>query len=428
MFKNKKIYIIPVLGFITLILSVSILLKLPMSSVSGIKTLDAVFTATSAVTGTGLTTISVANEFSLIGKIIILIAIQVGGIGFMIFFSFLFTLRNKKIRLSNTIILSNEINPSSESKVKDKTIKLLKYVFGIEFLGALLLAIFFVPHYGIVKGIWFGIFHSVSAFCNAGIDIMGDSSLIAFTHDLPVNIVFMFLMFLGSIGFFATEDFSEYIKGNRKNLQLLTKIILVTSITLIIGGTIFFKLLTPGISLLQSLFLSVTSRSTGFSTFNIAILNRPSKLFLILLMFIGGAAGSTAAGIRVTNFAILILLPLATLKSEELVVGFRKIDSNTIKKSITIVVTYIVLIAFSFMLLLVLERTDAIDLLFELVSAFTTTGLTTFDTNSLSVISKIIIIFYMYMGRLGPITLLTLFTIKSKRKSSIDYPSADLML
>lgn len=419
---------IPVLGFIALILFSALLLKLPLSTKNGITYFNSIFLATSAVTGTGITPIVVARDLTFLGQFFAMLAIQVGGLGFMIFFSFVLFIRNKKIKLSDTLILSNEINFNNHSKVKERTFEIIKYTFVIEFFGAMLLSLFFIPEYGVLKGLWYGVFHSISGFCNCGLDILGDSSLIAYSQNVPFNVIMMILMFLGGIGYFVIEDVHHSIKDRKRHLQVYTKIVLTTSILLIIFPAIFLKLLCPQLTITQVLFLCVTSRSTGFSTFNTAILNRPSKLIVTLLMFIGGGAGSTACGIRLTNFAILVLLPFATIKNEEIVIGYRKIDFQTIRKSLTIVITYVFLVSIAFMIMLVNESPDAIDLLFELVSAFTTTGLTTFELSQLSVFGQAILIFYMYIGRLGPITFLTLFALKSKQNNSINYPNADLML
>ncbi len=429
MFKNKKIYMIPAVGFMALILFSGLLLKLPISNNNNLSFFDAIFMSTTAITGTGLTTINVANDLSLIGQIFLLLAVQIGALGFMIFFSILLFLRNKKIKLSDTLILSNEINFNNHSKVRERSFKIIKYTFFIEFLGAMLLSIIFVPQFGVIKGLWYGIFHSITAFCNSGLDIIGDSSLISYTSNIPLNVIIMILMFCGSIGYFVLEDICECIKNRKKHFQVYTKIILTASFLVIIFGTISIKIISPKITFLQALFLSISSRSTGFATFDLSTLSRANKLIVTILMFIGGASGSTAAGIRIINFVILVLLPIATIKNEEIVINYRKIDYQTIKKSITIVITYIFLVMIAFIILLISESQDTLDLLFELVSAFTTTGLSTFNVTTLSKFGQAILIFYMYIGRLGPITFLTLFAIKGKHNnSSISYPSVDVML
>lgn len=428
MLKNKKIYMIPVFGFMVLILILTILLMLPISTNGSFDNLNLIFLATSAVTGTGLTTSVVSQNLTLFGQIILLLGIQIGALGFMIFFSLILFARNKKIRLIDTLILSNEINFSNNIKVKEKVINIIKYTFIIEIFGAMLLAINFVPEYGVSKGIWYGIFHSISAFCNSGIDLIGDASLEKYATNIPVNLITMVVMFCGSIGYFVLQDIHDSIKSGKKGLQVYTKITLATSLLLIVSATIFLKILMPSLTVLQAMFYSITSRSTGFFTVNPTTLNSSSKLLVIFLMFIGGGAGSTAGGIRLLNFAILWLLPLATIRDEEIVIGYRKIDINTIKKSITIVITYTFLVIVAFMMLLSIESINSMDLLFEVVSAFTNTGLTTFDLNLLTGMSKILLIIYMYIGRLGPITFLALFTSKGKQINSVSYPNADLML
>ena len=215
MFKNKKIYMIPAVGFMALILFSGLLLKLPISNNNNLSFFDAIFMSTTAITGTGLTTINVANDLSLIGQIFLLLAVQIGALGFMIFFSILLFLRNKKIKLSDTLILSNEINFNNHSKVRERSFKIIKYTFFIEFLGAMLLSIIFVPQFGVIKGLWYGIFHSITAFCNSGLDIIGDSSLISYTSNIPLNVIIMILMFAGRLGP-ITLSFALFSKYNKK--------------------------------------------------------------------------------------------------------------------------------------------------------------------------------------------------------------------
>ncbi len=426
MLKQKRIYMIPVFSFILLILLFALVLILPISTKYGISFFNSLFIATSSITGTGLTTINIANNFTVFGKIVLMVSIQVGSLGFMMLYSFILFAKNKKINLSNTLILSNEINLNNLSKVKEKTYKIVKYTFFIEFFGALLLSIFFVPEYGVKKGLWYGLFHSISAFCNAGFDILGDNSFCRYTDNIFINLIIISLMYLGSIGFFVIENVHSSIKYRNKHLQVYSKIIIVTSILLILVPTLLFKLLSPNITFLQSLFLSVTCRSTGLYTFSLSSLDRVSKLLLTFLMFIGGAT----SGIRITNFVLMILLPYATIRNEEIIIGYRKIDYQTIKKSITIVISYVFFVFIGFLIMLGADKGFASeDLIFELVSAVSKTGLETFSTADLSYLSKVILIIYMYIGRLGILTLMALLSFKNKKhNNSITYPNADLML
>lgn len=428
MLKNKRIYIIPVLGFLILILFTSFLLVLPISSSKNVDWFNALFISTSAVSTTGFTTLNIAENFTILGQFFLIVSTQIGSLGFMIFFAFILSIRNKKIKLSDTLILSNEINFNNHSKVKERAFKIIKYTLLIDFFGAMLLAIAFIPEYGVLKGLWYGIFHSISAFCNAGFDLLGNSSLIKYKSDLYFNIVTIGIMLCGGLGYFVLEDIVRCIKEKNKHLQVHSKLIISTSIWLIIISTILLKLVSPSMTLLQAFFNTITSRSTGFSTMDFTLLNNSSKIILILLMFIGGASGSNAGGIRLTNFAILTLLPITVIKNEELIVFYRKIDYQIIKKSMTMIFTYIFLVIIGLILLTSISNINSIDLLFELVSSFTTTGLGTFDINELGIVEKWILMFYMYIGRLGPITFFTLFSFNNKKNNNMTYANADLML
>ncbi|MBP3595833.1 MAG: hypothetical protein J6J60_00305 [Clostridia bacterium] len=429
MFKNKRIYVIPAIGFLIIILLSSLVLTLPISQKNPISFFDTLFVATSAFSGTGFSTFNILENLTLFGQIMLLLTVQIGTLGFMIFFAFILSIRHKKIKLSNTLILSNEINFDNYTKVSDRTSKIIKYTFVIEFFGAMLLAIKFVPDFGIIKGIWYGIFHSISAFCNAGFDLLGNNSFASYTNDIYINIILIGLMLLGGLGYFVLEDIVQCIKDRKKHLQVHSKIILVTSVWLIFISTILFKIFSPNVTILQALFNTVTARNTGFASIDFSLLDNASKMLILILMFIGGAAGSSAGGIKLTTLAIIILFPISVVKGEDIIVFFRKIDSKMIRRAYTIFSFYVFLTIIGFFILLETNSNiSSIDLLFELISAFSNTGVGTFDINLLNKIGKSILILYMYIGRLGPITLFTLFSFNHKKSNEITYVNADLML
>lgn len=429
MFKNKKIYIIPAIGFLLIIFLSAVILQFPISQKNPISFFDTLFAATSAFSGTGFSTFNILDNLTLFGQIILLLTVQIGTLGFMIFFAFILSVRRKKIKLSDTLILSNEINFNNYTKVSDRTSRIIKYTFVIEFFGAMLLAIRFIPDYGIIKGMWYGIFHSVSAFCNAGFDLIGHNSFIPYTHDIYINIILIGLMLAGGLGYFVLEDIVKCIKNRNNHLQVHSKIILLTSIWLTVISTILFKLFSPEVTIIQALFNTVTARNTGFASIDFSLLDNASKLLITILMFIGGAAGSSAGGIRLITFAIIILFPISVIKGEDIIVFFRKIDNQMIRRAYTIFSFYVFLVIIGFFILLETNTNiGAIDLLFELVSAFSNTGVGTFDINLLNKFGKAVLIIYMYVGRLGPITLFTLFSLNNKKSSDITYVNADLML
>lgn len=429
MFKSKRIYMIPVIGFIFIIMFFALLFLLPISTKHGVSFFNAIFISTSAVSGTGYSTIVISENFTIIGQIFLVLAIQVGALGFMLFYSFILLLRHKKLKLSDTLILSNEINFNNHSKVRDKTISILKYAFGIEFLGAMLLSIKFIPEYGVIKGFWYGIFHSVSSFANAGFDILGNNSFIKYTNSLYVNMILIGLMFCGGLGYFVLSDIYGCLKNRKRKLQVHSKIILLTTFWLVLVSTILFKIALPECTILQALFNTISARNTGIATIDFSNVNNATKFVISILMFIGGAPGSNAGGIRLTNFFILALLPFSVIKNEEIIIFYRKIDMQTVKKSISMILVYIFLVFASlFILLLTDSNINFMNLTFNLISAFSNTGFGSIDINILSSVGKFLFIFMMYIGRIGPLTFFTMIALKSKQKLSITYANADLML
>ena len=216
MLRNKKIYGMPIIGFLLMILVTALLLKLPICSKINMSFIDAVFESASMVTATGSTVVDISQEFTFVGQLIMLIAMEIGAIGFMIFFSLLFMVSKKKIKLSDTIFLGNEINTNNYTSIKDKAKKITRYTLIIEFFGAWLLSFRLVPMYGWKQGIWYSIFHSISAFCNVGCDIFGSNSLLLFKNDVYMNTILMILMFLGSLGFFVLEDLTRLVLYQQK--------------------------------------------------------------------------------------------------------------------------------------------------------------------------------------------------------------------
>lgn len=211
MLKSKKIYGMPIIGFALMILVTALLLKLPICHKINISFIDAVFESASMVTATGSTVVDISQEFTFVGQLVMLIAMEIGAIGFMIFFSLLFMVSKKKIRLSDTIFLGNEMNTNNYISIRDKAKKITCYTLVIELFGIWFLAFRWVPMYGLKQGLWYSIFHSVSAFCNVGCDLFGTNSLLFFKDDIYINTILMFLMFLGSLGFFVLEDLTRLV-------------------------------------------------------------------------------------------------------------------------------------------------------------------------------------------------------------------------
>lgn len=430
MLKGKKIYVIPIFGFLTMIAITAILLKLPICNQNKISMLDAFFEATSMITATGSTVVTLSEQFTGIGQLICLIAMQLGAIGFMLFFSLIFMVSKEKMKLSDNLFLSNEVSTTDYPSVKKKAKKIIRYTLVIEFFGAWLLAFKFVPLYGMAKGLWYSIFHSVSAFCNVGADIIGNNSLSMFRSDFYINIIFIILMFLGSLGFFVLEDLTHwYCTGKRNKVHTQSRIILEMSISLLIIGTVFVKVFDPQLTILEALFEVVTARNTGFFTVDVNTLHEMNQLLISILMFIGGAPGSNAGGIRVIVFAILIFTTIANLRNhEQVVVHYKNINDKLVKKAVAIFSIDLWIVFGGVIGIVLSENQGVLETIFYVISSFSNTGLITFNIENLSFAGKIISIFIMYIGRIAPITFISLFTPMENKKAGIKYPDIDLML
>ena len=430
MFKHKKIYILPIVGFLGMILITAMLLKLPICNHKAISSMDALFEASSAVTATGSSVKDLSTQFTFWGQLILLISMQIGAVGFMMFFSLLFMVSKKKMKLSNTLFLSNEMNTSNYTTIKSKAKKIMQYTIVIEAIGTWFLAFRLIPVYGVKNGLWYSIFHSVSAFCNVGLDVIGTDSFAMFKEDIYINCVLIGLMFLGSLGFFVLEDLVEwYCTGKKSKIHVESRLVLYVSFLLVIVGTILLKVFDPTLSLLQSVFFTITARNTGLFTVNPADLSQMNQFLVSMLMLIGGGPGSNAGGIRVVVFAIFVLTTIANLQNrEEVVVFYRSIDHKTIKKAISILSIDLSIVFIGMLGIMLTDGPSLLDTLFYVISTFSNTGLTTIDMGELSFMGKAISIFVMYLGRIAPITFVSLFIPLDHGKSGVKYPNMDMML
>lgn len=430
MFKHKKIYMMPIIGFLAMILITTLLLKLPICNKTQITNIDALFEATSAVTATGSSVKDLDQQFTFWGQLILLIAMQIGAVGFIIFFSLLFMISKRKLKLSDSIFLSNEINTNNYMSIKNKAKKIVQYTLVIEGMGAFLLAFAWIPRYGFGKGLWYSVFHSVSAFCNVGLDVFGSESLCAFQEDIYINCVLIGLMFLGSLGFFVLENLVEWITTRKKSkIQVESRLVLCVSFLIVGLGMLLIKVFDSQITILQSLFCVITARNTGLFTVEIGNLSQMSQFLIAIMMFIGGGPGSNAGGIRVVVFAILILTAISNLRNrEEVVVFYRSIDNKTIRKATTIFVVDLLIVFIGMLAITLTDKQSLLDTLFYVVSTFSNTGLSGIDMNHLTFLGKCISIAIMYVGKIAPITLVSLFLPVENKKSGIKYPNMDWML
>lgn len=425
-----------------IILFGAFLLCLPISSKEGEWTpfLDALFSSTSATCITGLTIFDTYSHLSLFGQIIILILIQIGGIGFMTIVTFFFVILKKNIGLNERKFI---MESTGNIKISGVIILVKRIAAGtliFESCGAALLAVRFCPQMGFAEGLYNAVFHSVSAFCNAGFDIMGKygefSSLTAYAGDTLVSVTIMLLIIIGGIGFLVWNDIIK-CRFHIKQYMLHTKIVLVTSLALIFAGAILFYIFeTNGLfgnlntkeKILTAFFHSVTSRGAGFNSIETASMSESSKLLTQILMFIGGSPGSTAGGIKTTTFAVLLLGVIASSRNNANITIFkRRLEDIAIRKATAIATIYLLAILLSTLIICGIQDFDLADVSFEVVSAVSTTGLSTGIIPSLNPASRIIIILLMFSGRVGGLFLSLVFAEK-KNNAPINRPSEKILI
>lgn len=421
------------LGFAILISIGGILLSLPFFTKSGEATalVDSMFVAASASCVAGLTPVNTLEHWNTYGHVLIITLIQIGGLGVMSLASFIPLILGKKIGMKSRQVLKEQLNVDS----LEGMIVLFKYVlvftFATEILGAMLLSFKFIPLYGVGTGLWYSIFHSISAFCNAGFDILGDS-IYPFRDDLLVNFTLSALVIVGGLGFVVTSEL--FRRRSFKKMSTHSKLVLSITAFLLILGTLMFLFLESedGVlqyeslkgSILESFFQSVVARTAGFYSVDLSQIKDSTALMLMGLMFVGGSPGSTAGGIKTTTLGVLFLSTHAVVRAEsEPVVFGRHIGTEIVRKALAIfLVSIVIVISVSFMLTIT-ESAPLVDILYETVSALATVGASKGITPHLSCLGKILITFCMYIGRLGPMTMAFAFGMKAK-KSLIRYPES----
>lgn len=428
MLRKKRIYLIPILVFSIIIIIGAMILQLPISNNKPISFLDSLFMAGSGVCVNGFSVVDVSKQFTFFGQITLLILTEIGALGFMSIVMLVLSLRNRKSDLLKTMLAGDGIDEKLSANVKQRSKNICIHTFIIEFIGAILLSIRFIPMFGIKKGIWYSIFHAVMAFCNTGFDLFGTTSLSMFENDIYVNMVFMILIILGGIGFFVIEDILIH-KKELKRIQFQSKLVLSSTAILLMVSIILIKIIEPTFSILNSIFTGVTLRTAGFYTVNLAKCNDVTKLFCILLMFIGGAPGSTSGGIRIVVFAILILTTSATLRNKRNIIIFnKKINQSYIRKSVTIIILSLAVVILAIIAFIYLNNVGTLNIIFYCFSMFSEVGIGLLDPVVLNIYGKIISIILMFVGRVGPITAISLLLVDKKNKENIVYPDGNLIL
>ena len=402
-------------SFLILILLGSLLLFLPVSSSGGrCSFIDALFTASSAVCVTGLVVHNTATFWSGFGKGIILLLIQIGGLGVITVVIAASIFSGRRIGLRQRNLMQNAVNAPKIGGIIRFTRFLLFFTAFTELAGALLLTPVFAKVYGIVPGIRKAVFHSISAFCNAGFDILSDktafASLTEYRGNVLLNIVIMLLIVIGGLGFLTWSDLIEK-RFKLKKIKLQTKLILLTSAILLLLPAVFFFFCeftgeTPGNRILLSAFQSVTTRTAGFNTAPIDRMSEGSRLVMTVLMLIGGSPGSTAGGMKTTTIAIIIIASRSYIRQKKTYNAFgRSISAHTVLEAFTLLMLYLGLFLGGSLVISTVEKLPVIDCMFESASALGTVGLTTGITPGLGNVSKIILILFMYFGRVGGLTL-----------------------
>ena len=419
-------------GFIIMIFVGASILSLPISSRSREFTpfIDALFTATSASCVTGLIVYDTATHWSVFGKIIIIVMIQCGGLGVVTMITVFTQVAGKKIGLRDRATLQSALSAPQIGGIVKLTSFIFKGTVIIEMIGAILMFPSFMKDFGVTKGIYYSIFHSISAFCNAGFDLMGDvskfSSLTKYQSDIMINISIMLLILIGGLGFLIWKDILNY-KFGIKRYSTQTKIILAMSVVLVIfPSVLFFFTEFSGLDIktriLSSLFQAVTPRTAGFNTTDYTKFSDNGIAITIILMLIGGGSGSTAGGIKMSTIFILVATMCSVLKQDKEVAVFKKrIEPDIIKNAVAVFVMDVVLFVAGSMIISGIEGFSLKETMFECASAVATVGLTMGITPHLGIISKVLLICMMYIGRVGGITLI-FAAVTPKNNGNARYP------
>lgn len=434
------------LSFLFTIIAGSILLALPISSATGepVPYIDALFTATTSVCVTGLVTVPTYSTWSPFAQVVILILIQVGGLGVVTILTGVMLMFHKRIGMGGRFLLQDAFNLNSLSGIIQFIKKVLIGTFVVEGIGALLYMTVFVPEYG-ARGIWMSVFNAVSAFCNAGMDVIGEDSLCEYIGNLMVNFVTSALIILGGIGFIVWWDVLSVMKHIRtqkwnsfRKLTLHSKIALSTSAVLLAAGAAAFfifeynnpltmKDLSLSEKIQASMFQSVTTRTAGFITIPQQNLTNASAIVSLLLMFIGGSPVGTAGGIKTVTIAVLVVSAWATIQNKNEVTLFhRDISKRAVNKAVAVTAMSFCILFVSTLLLSAVTRADMLDILFEAVSATATVGLSRDLTPHLNSMGKMIVIGTMYLGRVGPISLALVLNSSKKKPNIIKNPTEEI--
>lgn len=428
------------LGFLLVILTGATLLSLPIASKSGQATpfIDALFTAVSATCVTGQVIYNTVEHWSHFGQIVIITMIEIGGLGVMTILVLLTLFLGKKLQLKDRLLIHESLNLKESNDASEIVKYVIKFSLSVQAIGALILSTQLIPQFGVLKGIYYSIFHAISAFCNAGFDLFGDS-LMSYQNNPVIIMTIAGLIIFGGLGFIVWRDLFTYRKN--KHLLLQTRLVLILTVILLVSGTVLYIIteyntetfsgLSLGSMVMNSFFMSTTARTAGYANVNYATLSIATLFLTCILMFIGGASGSTAGGIKVTTIAVLFLYLRASIKGEHVVFKKRGITNEIVLKSITLLVISLLLIVVSTFILSITEVIPpgfGIEyILVEVFSCFGTVGLTMGLTPNLSVVGKLLLSLLMFMGRVGLLTVIMSFS-HQRKTDGIRYPNGHIMI
>ncbi len=436
------------LSFLITILAGSVLLSLPISAADGARVayVDALFTATTATCVTGLVTLPTATTWSVFGQIVILLLIQIGGLGVITVMSGFMIMLNRKMGIGDRLLIQDAFNLNTMAGLAKFIKNILCGTLLVEGIGALLYMLVFVPAYG-PRGIWISVFNSISAFCNAGIDIIGERSLCDYaTHPL-INAVTSCLIIVGGIGYIVWWDVLRVLRSRSArdkrvfiHLTLHTKIALVATLSLVFGGALLILIaeynnpatigdMSVADKIQVALFQSVTTRTAGFATIGQESLTGAGTVVSLILMFIGGSPVGTAGGVKTVTVVVLLCSALATIRNKRHATMFRRtVSGASIRKAVAVVATFTVIMLSSIILLAASTDAPIIDVIYESVSATATVGLSRNLTASLNMFGKIVIIVTMYFGRVGPISLAVALGSKGENQNVVSDPVEDISI
>lgn len=431
------------LGFASIILLGALLLSLPAASRDGssLPFADALFTSTSATCVTGLVVYDTYTQFSLFGQIVILCLIQIGGLGFMTVATLFLMMARRKIGLAERGVLTEAVSAFHIGGIVRLIRRIIVCVAIFEGTGAILLFIRFAPQMGAATGAYYAVFHAISAFCNAGFDLMGRfapyTSLIPYQSDVLVNLTVMSLIVIGGLGFVVWDDMIEH-KLRYARYRLHTKLVLLSTLFLIAGGAVLFYVMEKGGTLaemsplgklLASLFQSVTPRTAGFNTVDTAALTEGGTVLSMLLMLIGASPGSTGGGIKTTTVMVIMLTTISYIRnSEDINIFHRRLEDDVLKRTYCSATIYVMLSILGILLLITTQGLPVRDTAFEVLSAIGTVGLSTGITRELNTLSRLIIILLMYSGRIGSLTLAMAIAARLNKKTGFRNPEEKIII